>query len=70
MGTDYVHAELDALRHDIERHVAITAEQAQEMERLRQDLAAARALLREIPRGLMEDSVVRRIDAALAKDKP
>jgi hypothetical protein len=35
--------EMDALRHDIERHVAICAEQATELERLRQDLAAARA---------------------------
>ena len=35
--------DMDALRHDIARHVQIAAEQAQELEQLRQDLAAARA---------------------------
>ena len=35
--------EHNALRHDIARHVQIATEQAQEMEELRQDLAAARA---------------------------
>jgi chromosome segregation ATPase len=35
-------ADLAAAQHDIERHVAITSEQATEMERLRADLAAAR----------------------------
>ena len=34
--------DMDALRHDIARHVQIAAEQAQELEQLRQDLAAAR----------------------------
>jgi hypothetical protein len=34
--------ERDALRHDIERHVAICAEQATEMETLRHDRASAR----------------------------
>ena len=34
---------IDDLKHDIARHVQIAAEQAQEMEKLRKDLAAARA---------------------------
>lgn len=36
-----------ALEHDIARHIQITAEQAQEMEKLRQDLDASRARNKE-----------------------
>ena len=41
-NNDALAAEVAALRHDIERHVQIPAEQAQEIEELRHDLAAAR----------------------------
>ena len=43
-----VRAEVEALRHDIARHVQISAEQAQELEELRADLAAARARVAEL----------------------
>ena len=66
-------SERDALRHDIARHVQIAAEQAQEMEKLRQDLAAARACLMELRirlhalgRRPEECYEMSRIDAALA----
>jgi hypothetical protein len=40
-NNDALAAEVAALRHDIERHVQIAADQAQEIEALRHDLAAA-----------------------------
>lgn len=53
--------EVDALRHDIARHVQIAATQAQEIEQLRQDLAAARALLRKAA-SLMQEVTVSHSD--------
>lgn len=96
---------IDDLKHDIDRHVQIAAERAQEIEelrsdlaaardeakisedalqsacvkalnerdQLRQNLAAARALLREASGWLgdndAEESLIRRIDAALAGER-
>lgn len=55
--------EHNALRHDIERHVEITAQQAQELEQLR-------VLLTETMRGTYLPAKLRsRINAALAEEK-
>ena len=65
-------AEIATLQRDIARHVQIAAEQAQEVEELRADLAAARALLIELrdewidPSFHMAPHLIARIDAALA----
>jgi peptidoglycan hydrolase CwlO-like protein len=44
-------AEVERLRHDIERHIAIASEHATECERLRAELAACRAEIAQIKYG-------------------
>ena len=65
---------IDDLKHDIARHVQIAAEQAQELEQLRTELAAARALLREvrewIPHYRWIPDLRQRVDAAIVEKTP
>ena len=66
LGLDHLLAERDALRHDIERHVAIAAAQATEIDALAALLLEARRELHNDGTGYMQ-TLLARIDALAAE---